>query len=180
MASALVGAVVGGFVVGDGTLVGQTTFQPAKVKLNLKGKGYITRVVSDLKLNTLSHQPDLTLKSKAITVIVSGGATYAAGPKLIARGKPIRLVTPTKTPQGKPRMIERGRPFGVVVSPVIAVGKSRLILRGGRIKKVGRAGMIPSVPQAGLLTPTPAGADADLAPSPAQAETLTPSGEVIV
>lgn len=165
MASALVGAVVGTFKVGDGTKVGVTTFQADKPKIILKGKAFSTLAVQDLKQMVVG-KPKLTLLGKTVLPEVSGGPIFTTTSRLTLRGKAYRYVIPTKAVLGRGKMNLRGRSYVVGLSVTVVVGKPKIILEGKEIAKAGRAGMIPSAPRTILLTPTGAVSTGFLVPSP--------------
>jgi hypothetical protein len=165
-----VGAIVGKFVVGDGTVVGPPRFQPAKPKLTLKGKPFQTFVAGDLKqVNPAKGRMVLGLvdiNHPAIEYSVNVSSTVApsagAGPLLILRGKAgLRLVTPGRQVTGKPRLTLRGKHINRVTSITVQPGKAKLSLTGGTLGRVGKAGLTPSPP-----------IDRPLLPSPAQEELL--------
>jgi|SRR5262252_9543520 len=190
MASKWVGAVVGTFKVGDGTKVGPPVFQPDKPKITLRGKAFRTFVAADLKqvnpgkarmilnLTDIQHPPN--------TYTINVSSTVRPSPTALAhltlKGKPnLRIVTPGRQVTGKPRMTVRGKAFKVNRSVKPQFGKARLILRGGAIHKVGKAGLVPTVPVVGLLVPTAVQGYGNLVPSEAYTgDLLVPTVEEFV
>jgi hypothetical protein len=190
MPSQWIGAIVGKFVVGDGTVVGPPVFQPAKPRLTLKGKPFQTYVTADLKqvnpgkarlflgLVDLAHPRNEFVIRVSSTVSPSPSAM----PKLIFRGKTgLRIITPGRQVTGKPKMTLRGKAVRRNTSSTQQPGKAKLILRGGAITKVGKAGMVPTVPSAGILTPTGVEDFGNLVPTPAYTDgLLVPTVEELV
>jgi hypothetical protein len=175
-----IGAIVGTFKVGDGHKVGPPIFQPAKARMTLKGQHVQINVVAMLKqvnpqkarmilgLSDLQHPP------KTYTLIVSSTAKPSPSgmPKLILKGKPgLRLVTPGRQVTGKPRMTLRSKTFRLNRSNTPRPGKARLTLRGGAITKVGKAGLVPTVPTAKILVPSGV-QESGLVPTPAYTDGL--------
>src|SRR5262245_14188698 len=191
MASKWVGAVVGTFKVGDGTKVGPPKFQPDKPRMTLKGTHFNVNVVAMLKqvnppkarmilnLTDIQHPPNTYVLNVSSTVKPSPTATA----KLILRGKAgLRLVTPGRQVTGKPRMTVKGKTFKVNRNQVMRPGKTKLILRGKSIQKIGKAGLVPTVPTAKILIPTAVQEYGSLAPTPAYTdqELLVPTVEEFV
>jgi hypothetical protein len=167
--SAVVGAVVGTFKVGDGHKVGPPVFQPSKPQLILRGKPFNIIVAGDLKqVNPgkaqmvlgvpFGHALDLSISS---AVRPSPGALSG----LYLNGKTFRTVTPGRQITGKPQMLLAGKPFTINRSQSPKFGKAQLILRGGAIHKAGKAGLVPTVPVSRLLVPTAIQDDGTLVPT---------------
>lgn len=178
MASTWLGAIVGKFKVGDGTVVGPPRFRPDKPKLTLKGKPFTTIVIADLKTVNLG-KPKLTLRFGSLqpfSLIVSSTVTVNE-PVLTLRGKILRTVDPNKVSLSTPaRLTLRGKTLTVNRSYIISIGKAKLTLRGGRIGRAGKAGLVPTTPQSVGLAPTPTQPD-DLVPTVAKPGLLTPTKE---
>lgn len=169
-----IGAIVGEFVVGDGTVVGPPIFQPAKPKLILRGKSLQTFVAADLK-QVNPPKARMPLRGEGFQVAASStvALTPVTAPFLILRGKSgLRLVTPGRQVTGKPRLILRGKQVSRVTSMTMQPGRAKLILRGGAITRVGKAGLVPTVPVTEILTPTGAQDFGDLVPTPAYTDDL--------
>ena len=172
-----VGAIVGKFVVGDGTKVGPPIFQPAKPRMTLKGQHFNVNVVAMLK-QVNPPKARMTLRkvaTSALALNVSSTAkpSPASMPKLILRGKGgYRLVTPGRQVTGKPRMTLRGKTYRLNRSHSPRLGKARMTLRGGAITKVGKAGLTPTVPTAKILVPTGLQDFGNLVPTPAYTDGL--------
>ena len=178
MASKLVGAVVGTFKVGSGVKVGQLAFQPDKPKLTLRGGAYKITIVADLKQVT-PGKPKLTLRAKHYDV---SGTVYLSFNKarMTLRGKGFRPVEPTKVEvAARPQMQLRGKHYNIVLTVSVGIGKPKLILRGKQIRRVGKAGLIPTIPEAVYLTPTAEESHA-LDPTREESVLLTPTPQVYV
>jgi hypothetical protein len=174
----LVGAIVGEFIVGDGTLVGPPVYSPAKPRLILKGGAFALAVITGDVEHVNLLKPHLTLAGKGFGVNVNSTVSPTV-PELILASKIIRLVLPTKVPLDKSNLILRGKQYARVTSYTVQPQKPKLILRGGAITKVGKAGMVPTVPVTITLTPSPAGSSV-LVPTPAYTELLVPTVEEFV
>jgi hypothetical protein len=59
-------------------------------------------------------------------------------------------------------------------------GKAKMILRGGAIQKVGKAGLVPTIPYTRILVPTSVRDEGTLTPTPAYSELLVPTVEEFV
>ena len=185
-----IGAIVGKFVVGDGTVVGPPVFQPAKPHLTLRGKSFQTYITADLKQvnpgkgRMLLGFVDITHPALKYAINVSGAVSFTpvTAPKLTLRGKTgLRLVTPGRQVTGKPRMTLKAKHFNRVTSMTMQPGKAKLILTGGAITKVGKAGLVPSIPVAEILSPTGVQDFGNLVPTPAYTDDLlVPTVEEVV
>lgn len=178
MPSALVGAVVGTFKVGDGTTVGTITFREVKPRMTLKGGAFSLLVVQNLK-QVVVGKGKMKLAAQPVALSVSSTPTLGKA-KMTLRGQNIRLVTPTKAVVGRGQMLLRGKAYTLGRSQTLVVGRGRMKLKGGAITKVGRAGMVPSAPVTILLTPHGTPDTGTITPSPAQAGLLTPTRESTV
>jgi len=175
------GAVVGTFLVGDGHVVGPPVFQPAKPKMTLKGKHFQVNVVAMLKQVNLAKATmplglsDITHPPNYYFVNVSSKVSPAPTslPKLTLRGKAgLRIVTPGRQVTGRPRMTVKAKTFRLNRSNAPRIGKAKMTLRGGKITKVGKAGLVPSIPINELLVPSGIQAYGNLSPSPASGDDL--------
>lgn len=167
--SAWVGAIVGKFTVGDGTKVGPPVFQPAKPKLTLRGKHFQTLVAGNLRqVNPPKAKMYLGGESFVITASSTVAPTAGVGPLLILRGKSgLRIVTPGRQVTGKPRLTLRGKHFNRVTSITVTPQKPKLILRAKALGRIGKAGLVPTIPTDRPLTPSPALPEDNLVPTPA-------------
>jgi hypothetical protein len=172
--SAWAGAIVGKFVVGDGTKVGPPVFQPAKSKLTLRGKHFVVNIAGDLKQVTPPKaKMRLSGESYALAASSTVAPTAGVGPLLILRGKSgVRIVTPGRQVTGKPKLTLRGKHFNRVTSMTVTPKIPKLILRGGELGRVGKAGLVPTVPADRPLTPSPALPENNLVPTPAYTDGL--------
>jgi hypothetical protein len=178
--SAWTGAIVGDFIVGSGMLVGPPVFQPAKPKLILKGKKFTTQVIAGDVKRIVVGKPRLSLRGKHYDTYASSTPQFTPNPRLILRGKAIRLVLPTKAPQNKSKLILRGKHYNRVTSYTIQPRKPKIILKGGALGRVGKAGMVPSPARGVILTPSPS-ADRVLVPTAAYTgDLLVPTVEEFV
>jgi hypothetical protein len=178
MASKLVGAVVGTFKVGSGVKVGQLVFQPDKPKLTLRGGAYKITIVADLKQVT-PGKPKLTLRGKQVDATGTVFLSFNKA-RMTLRGKTFRPVEPTKVElPARPQLQLRGKHYNIVLTVSVGIGKPKLILRGKQIRRVGKAGLIPTIPTAELLSPTVA-KSAILTPSYEEQVILTPTPQVYV
>jgi len=175
------GSIVGKFLVGDGHKVGAPVFQPAKPRMTLKGQHFGVNVVAMLK-QVNPPKARMTLRKTAtstlaLTVSSTVRPSPSAMPKLTLRGKGgYRLVTPGRQVTGKPRITLRGKGVRVNRSMTMRPGKAKMTLRGGALTKVGKAGLVPTVPTAKILVPTGAQGE-NLVPTPAYTELLVPTVE---
>lgn len=171
----LVGAVVGNFIVGDGTLVGPPIYSPAKPTILLKGKPFVTTVIAgDIKL----VQPGKA-RMRLVGEDAQPGVSSTISPSppmLTLAGKVIRLVLPTKVVMVKAQIVLEGRHYNRVTSYVMQPLKPKVILRGGAVGRVGKAGMLPTIPATIILTPSPA-QDGLLVPTAAYTGLLMPTVE---
>jgi hypothetical protein len=179
------GSIVGQFKVGDGHTVGAPRFQPAKARMTLKGQHFQVNVVAMLKqVNPPKGRMILTADAGAYELDASSSVTLTPTvlPKLILRGKGgYRLVTPGRQVTGKPQMTLRGKPFRVNRSDTLRPGKARMLLKGGPLTKVGKAGLVPTVPVTEILTPTPVQDYGNLVPNEAYTgDLLVPTVEEFV
>jgi len=180
-----IGSIVGQFKVGDGHKVGAPIFQPAKARMTLRGQHFNVNVVAMLK-QVNPPKARMTLRKTAtstfaFTVSSTVRPSPSAMPKLTLRGKAgYRLVTPGRQVTGKPRITLRSKTYRLNRSMTMRPGKARMTLRGGPITKVGRAGLVPSVPTAKILVPTGARDSGNLVPTPAYTELLVPTAEEFV
>ena len=170
VASASTGSIVGTFKVGDGHKVGPPSYLPGPPQLTLRGKPINIVVAGDLKqVNPGKAQMTLgTPFGSAIGLSISSSVTpsQTALSKLSLNGKTFRTVTPGRQITGKPAMLLAGKTIRVNVSQTPRFGKAQLILRGGSLGKVGKAGLVPTVPVAGLLVPDAVVEYGELAPTP--------------
>jgi hypothetical protein len=191
MASSVTGAIVGTFKVGTGVVVGPPTFRPDKPKLQLRGKHFVVNIAGDLKqvvvpkgkmilgLVDIAHPASEYVVKVSSTVAPSAGV----GPLLILRGKTgLRIVTPGRQVTGKARMTLKGKPFNRVTSQTMRPGKAKLILRAQEINKIGKAGLVPTIPTAKILVPSAVQEYGNLVPTPAYTdqELLVPTQEEFV
>ena len=166
------GQFVGEFIVGE-AVVAPPCAHLLKARLTLKGKPFQVNVYSNLtQINQIKAR--LTLRGKSFQVNVSSTVTIASPPRLLLNGKELRTVDPSKMIVGKPRLVLRGKAFTINLSQIVQPGKAKLILRGGEIRKVGKAGLIPTQCVVAVLSPS-ACQGMNLVPSPAYTEVLVPS-----
>jgi hypothetical protein len=92
-------------------------------------------------------------------------------PTLRLLGKPFVLQPFLGVLLNKPVLYLRGKAILLGVSSELQFGRPLLILLGGRISRVGRAGLIPTVPESRPLQPTP-DYSSTLAPATAVSRTL--------
>lgn len=180
--TALVGAIVGEFIVGDGTVVGPPIWTGSKPHLILAGKSFTTHVIAGNVYTVYLAKARLKLAGRGYDLDVSSSITLtpATAPLLNLRGKSYVVILPTQVHLAKASMTLAGKHFNRVTSYVLPVGKSHLILKGKQINRVGRAGLIPTAPVTIILTPTTPHADTGLVPSPAYTELLVPTAEKFV
>jgi hypothetical protein len=172
-------ATVGQFVVGDGTLVGQTelsaTVTPGKAKLVLTGKTYDALIYTgDFKVAAFTVKPKLLLAGKQTTIFAD--STVVSGKsRLLLNGKAFILVIPEFAHMGRSALVLNGEPFALGVGGIVTVGKPTLYLQG---KALGAAvpGLTPSVPWDLILTPS-VPVEALLVPSVPQSLDLVPTVE---
>ena len=186
MASKWVGAVVGTFVVGDGTVVGPPVFQPDKPKITLKGKSFQTQVAAQLK-QVNPGKAKMTLKRPQFSTLeLIASSTVKPSPtaltKLTLKGKTgLRIVTPGRQVTGKPHITLKAKTFKVNRDQTMRPGKGKMTLRGGAITKAGKAGLVPTLPYSRNLIPTAVVMYGNLAPSPAEdRDLLVPTVEEFV
>lgn len=187
MASSVTGAIVGTFKVGTGVKVGPPTFHPDKPKLLLRGKTFHINIAGDLK-QVVVPKARMTLKFSSIhpySLVISSTVAPSAGvgPLLILRGKTgLRIVTPGRQVTGKARMTLRGKAVRRNTSSTQQPGKAKLILRAKEINKIGKAGLVPTVPTAEILVPSAVQGYGNLVPTPAYTdqELLVPTQEEFV
>lgn len=180
MASSVTGAVVGTFKVGMGVKVGPPIFRPDKPKILLKGKTFITTVISGAVYQVQPPKARMTVRAKVYGLIVNGGPILGSS-RITLKGKPgLRLVTPDKAVVAKARLTLRGKHYNRVSSYTMQPGKPKVILRGQKMGKIGSAGMVPTVPVSILLAPSPAVDEGQLVPSPAYTGLLVPTVEEFV
>lgn len=179
--SVLVGAVVGRFIVGDGTKVGPPVFQPAKPHLTLRGKSFKLNIAADIKqvvpgkarmylgLVDIAHPPNVYAVKVSSTVKPSP----TTAPLLTLRGKTgLRIVTPNRQIVGKAKLTLKGKHVNRVTSMTVQPHKAKLILKGGELGRAGKAGLIPTIPVTKVLTPSAAQASGSLVPTPAYTDGL--------
>lgn len=148
-------AVVGKFVVGDGTLVGQTalnaTVVVGKPKLVLAGKAFVTQVYADFHQLPMAKSR-LVLKGKQTTH--AGSSSPVIGkPRLVLTGKQFASVIPVQVYPGKSSLVLRGKSYVLGISAIQSVGKSKLILRG-KTFQAEEVALLPTTPVNVDLTPS--------------------------
>lgn len=156
MASAVVGAVVGTFKVGDGTVVGPPRFVPDKPKLTLNGKRFtVFAATSIVQVSPGKARMKLSVPTfYTLDLIVSSTIVIAHSPDLsLNGGDPYRIVTPGRQITGKPRMTLKAKSYRLNKSDSPQLGKAKLILKAGALGKVGKAGLVPVIPLEKPLNP---------------------------
>lgn len=150
--SAATGAVVGTFLVGDGTLVGQPPSSAGiagRPQLVLQGQSF-----------TLLNYTALAQPGKAV-LLLDGKQTDAIGvtvaatakPVLTLTAKPYSLVIPIIAFPGKAQLLLNGKPTASVISGTAIVGKPQLILTA-KVAGAGQVVFLPSQPVTVDLVPT--------------------------
>jgi hypothetical protein len=150
-------ATVGQFVVGDGTLVGQTqldaTVVVGKAKLVLNGKAFDASIYTgDFIVAAFLNRPKLTLKAGGLSVLSDSSVTLGKS-RLLLTGKAFILVIPEFAHMGRSSLVLRGKPFALGVGGIVTVGKPALILRGKHLI-ASEVGLVPSIPWSLELLPT--------------------------
>ena len=171
----LTGAIVGTFIVGDGTLVGQGPIVPLQDPvLLLRGKAFVTGVFTDLKVAE-ANKSSLILRGKLVSV--TGLSSVVMGdPTLYLLAKSVTARLPTVSVHAKAALILRGKPFTALqTTSTVNVGKPKLILRGKRVTGA-IPGLSASPPVDANLTPTIPGST-DLTPSAPDSIDLVPTRE---
>jgi hypothetical protein len=172
-----IGSIVGTFKVGDGHKVGPPVFQPAKARMTLKGQHVQVNVVAMLK-QVNPPKARMTLRKTALSTLALNVSSTAkpsptAIPKLILKGKPgLRLVTPGRQVTGKPKITLRSKTYRLNRSNTARLGKAKMILRGEALTKVGKAGLVPTVPTTKILVPSGVQDHGSLVPTPAYTDGL--------
>jgi len=148
------GAVVGTFVVGDGTLVGQPPQPPFnKAALILKGGAFVTSIfVGQFEIATITERPKLTLKAKVATTTDESNVVMGKA-KLLLNGVPYLTLVPDFAHMGKGKLLLTGKPVALGISGIATVGKGKLILKG-KLYHAGEVVLTPAIPQDVLLFPT--------------------------
>ena len=122
-----------------------------------------------------------TVQGPSAILAASSTVKFIPNPHVTLRGKTgLRLVTPGRQVTGKPPMTLKGKHYNLNKSAIIQPHKPKLILIGGALGRVGKAGMVPTIPVAEILTPTPARDEGSLVPTPAYTELLVPTVEEFV
>jgi len=149
------GAVVGTFVVGDGTLVGQPPQPPFnKAALILKGGAFVTSIfVGQFEIATITERPKLTLKAKVVTTTDESNVVMGKA-KLLLNGVPYLTLVPDFAHMGKGKLLLTGKPVALGISAIVTFpGPPRLILKG-KLYHAGEIVLTPAIPQDVLLFPT--------------------------
>jgi hypothetical protein len=125
-------------------------------------------------ITLLVNRPKLLLNARSFAKQVD--TTQAIGrPRLVLTPRvftiPPFLVVPLT---GKPKLILRSRAFVLGLSSSPAFGRPRLILLARALVRVGKPGLVPTVPQSATLTPTTPQAGV-LTPTTPQTQLLTPT-----
>lgn len=180
MASSIVGSIVGTFKVGDGHKVGPPLFRPDKPHLTLKGGHYTVNIVAQLKI-VYPPKARMKLAAKGYVIAASSTVKFIPNPHVTLRGKTgLRLVTPGRQVTGKPPMTLKGKHYNLNKSTTIQPHKPKLILKGKQINRIGKAGLVPTIPVAEILTPSAPRDEGSLVPSPAYTGLLVPTVEEFV
>ena len=159
-------SIVGTFVVGDGTRVGETpVFYPAKPQLILTGKQFDVNVFAgDFIVAPIPFKPKLTLAGKTVTHV--GDSTVLTGKsRLVLAGKAFTTIVPVVLVPGKPSLVLKSKAFVLSLNSSPVVGKPVLVLRG-KAYEGHELALLASVP-----------IDIDLIPSLAESLVLTPTSE---
>lgn len=158
--SLALGSIVGTFIVGDGTLVGQQP-QIQDPQLILNGKAFVPNIFTDWH-SAFPGKPSLTLAAKQYTSF-SSSTLLPEKPTLLLNGQPFFGIIPVYAHMAKAQLLLLGKTFGLISNVIETPGKPSLILQG----KPFHAGeviltptdfysidLIPSVPGSLDLVPT--------------------------
>jgi len=170
-------ATVGQFVVGDGTLVGQTslsaTVTPGKAKLVLTGKAFDAVIYTgDFFVMAFTVKPKLVLAGKQATIF-SDSTVVPGKAALVLRGKSTFIVVPEFAHMGRSALVLRAKSFDLAISAIEGMGKPTLILKGKPFG-AGEVALVPTIPIEILLTPA-VPATVDLVASVPQSYDLVPT-----
>jgi hypothetical protein len=151
-ASSIEGSVVGEFIVGDGTLVGE----PPSINFNesdlfLQGKAFIINILNDLKVVT-PGKPKMFLNAKAFTVKGNSAPVFGKS-SLILQGKTVQVIEPVVVTMGKPVLLLNAKAFVLQLDSTMNTNKAVLYLLGKAVTAA-VAGLVPSVPENVNLVPT--------------------------
>ena len=169
------GAIVGTFIVGDGTLVGESpVVHYATPVLTLQGKAFVVNVILDDFEIVTPLKPTLVLQGKQF-VVTSSYVVSVGKPALVLKGKPYSVPIPVQVIIGKPALLLRGKGFSLQVNSSLSVGKPVLYLRG-KFLSAAVPGLIPSTPLSLDLVPTTP-ASVTLVPAVEESRDLVPTVE---
>jgi hypothetical protein len=150
--SAALGAIVGTFIVGDGTLVGQGPApQLNEPQLILNGKAFVTSVFTDFHQLAMG-KPTLILGGKQATTFAD--STMVPGKaQLLLQGKAVASVIPNIAYPGKAQLILNGKAVAYGSGGTPIVGKSSLVLTGKKFS-ASEVALLPTTPINISLVPT--------------------------
>jgi hypothetical protein len=169
----LAGAIVGQFVVGDGTLVGQGPASFNDSQLVLTAKPATANIYTDFHLVTMA-KPSLDLRGK-LAVIVASSTPVLGKSSLILSAKPFIATIPAYAHMAKAQLILQGKAVALQSDSSVSPGKAKLILTGKKLK-AGEVILLPTTPVSADLVPSVPGS-LDLTPSTPASRDLTPTTE---
>lgn len=178
MAADLRLALVGRAVVGESRVGELRVLHDVRPKLHLVGKQYSITKIEDAEIALFPAHPRMLLKAKAFQLNFDNQAQLGKG-RLRLRGGTFTIQLPVIASMGDPKLRLVGKPFTLGLSTTIQFGKPVLRLRAHAPRRVGVAGLAPTVPVTIILTPSPAQAGV-LTPTAAQEGLLVPTREVAV
>lgn len=140
------------------------------------GNGTFSITITEGPLLSLSvNRPVLFLNAKPYAKGMSTSKSFA-GPKLTLLSRPFIIQPYITLAFNKAKLTLLSRAFALGLSAQLAFGRPVLILVGGRIRRLGAAVLVPTIPE--TITPTPTvPALVTLVPTIADGVVLTPSGE---
>jgi len=171
-----VGAVytpICGQVLCGQTRVGTWIAQEGRSKLLLNSRSFSITITEGPLITLVVNRPRLYLNAKALTRQTDTAPTVGRG-KLLLNAKPFVIQPFIGLALNKPRLYLRGRATAIALSAILPFGRPKLTLLGGRLARVGRAGLIPTVPESRPLNPTTPGTGT-LVPTAPASRTLVAS-----
>lgn len=176
MAADLRLALVGRAVVGE-TRVGELrVLHDAKPKLHLLGRQYSLSVIEDAQVVFFPAKARMRLQARAFQLVLSGQPQFGRA-RLLLRGGAFSVQVPVGARDVlAPKLILHGGTFAVGLSTTLSFASPRLRLRAKRINRVGVAGLIPTIPEFIILTPSPVEAGL-LTPTAVEPGLLVPTTE---